>query len=90
VPKGIVEVEVEPASGNFGTILPNDPKKHVHVGVAFIRLTVCGKQIGDILCDTMVAVTCPVCAAEINYRSEHPEARNQPVGVLTHLTVPPA
>jgi len=57
-----------------------------HLGRLFIRLTVCGKPMGDTILSRDVTVNCPECVAEIKYRSKHPEAAKEEFGVVTHKT----
>ena len=60
--------------------------KFTHLGKLFIRLTVCGKPMGDPILSRDVTVNCPECVAEMRYRNKHPEAAKKEFGVVTHKT----
>jgi hypothetical protein len=58
--------------------------KYVHLGALFTRRTACGKPMGDTILSRDITVNCPGCVAETRYRSEHPEAAKEELGVVTH------
>ncbi len=50
------------------------------------EITACGRsmKIMITLMSSTVNVNCPGCIAEFEYRGDHPEAKKQPFGVVTH------
>lgn len=66
----------------LGCLADNDG--FIHIGALFVRMTACGKGLGDMLMSREVDITCPVCIKEIEYRSKHPEAKLKDMGILTH------
>ena len=80
-----VEIKGLPAfSETLGCYTKED--EFTHLGRLFIRLTVCGKSMGDMILSRDVTVNCPECVAEIRYRGKHPEAAKKEFGVVTHKT----
>jgi len=55
----------------------------VHLGALFVRLTACGKPLGDMFLSD-ITITCPDCEAEIKHRAANPDARKKKFGVVTH------
>ena len=83
--KNTVEIKGLPAlSETLGCYTKED--EFTHLGRLFIRLTVCGKPMGDTILSKNVTVNCPECVAEMRYRSKHPEAAKKEFGVVTHKT----
>ena len=72
---------------DFSSILGcfTDPEDgYTHLGRLFVRKTACGEAMGATILSREVTVTCPACVAEIEYRSEHPEAAQRDLGIVTH------
>ena len=57
-----------------------------HLGRLFIRLTVCGKPMGNTILSRDITVNCPECVAKIRHRGKYPEAAKKEFGVVTHKT----
>ncbi len=55
----------------------------IHLGALFVRLTACGKPMGDIILGD-VEITCLDCEAEIKHRQENPNTKKAKFGVVTH------
>ena len=56
----------------------------VHIGMLFMRITACGRRMGNILMSDDMIINCPECVAEMKYRKEHPDAAKQDLSVVTH------
>lgn len=81
--KDIIEIKNLPnPSSILGCFVTGD--SHTHLGTPFIKRTVCGKLMGDIITSRDVTVDCPDCIAETRYRSQYPEAAREQLGIVTH------
>jgi len=58
--------------------------KFTHLGYVPLKLTSCGKRMGNIILRKDVTVNCPECVAEMRQRSDNPEDAKRKFGVVTH------
>ena len=79
-----IEIKNLPDFSEVVGCLEAGQKKYMHLGGLFVRKTVCGKELGNILMSRDVTITCPDCIAEIEYRADYPEAAKKRMGVVTH------
>ena len=82
--KDVVEIRNLPDfSEILGCSLEED--NFTHLGALFAGKTACGKPLsGSVIVSRSITVDCPECAAEIRYRSKHPDAAKKSFGVVTH------
>lgn len=82
-PEDYMDLTVGDFSETLACFTPGDDRT-THIGRLFIRITACGKPLGDTVMSRTCRITCPECITEVRFRQSNPEACKKEFGDVTH------